>query len=110
MYPFSYNATEKGLDFETMNQCHKLQLNEDIENKEELLKKCGIYCECEDCSVMSQNKINNPYSSNYNPDIITMLILLQEIMDKYYVIDINKEKTLLFKLKTLNKEEKNDFI
>ena len=109
MYPFSYDATHKGfLEFETMNQCHKLQLNEEIENKEELLKKCGIHCECEDCSVMSQNKINNPYSSNYNPDIITMLILLQEIMDKYYVIDINEEKTLLFKLKTLSKEEKND--
>lgn len=108
-YPFSYDAIDKGiLDFETMNQCHKLQLNEEIDNRDKLFKTCGIHCECEDCSVMSQNKINNPYSSNYNPDIITMLILLQEIMDKYYVIDINQEKTLLFKLKTLSKEEKND--
>lgn len=108
MYPFSYDVIDNGfLDFETMNQCHKLQLNEVIDNKE-LLKICGIHCGCQDCSVMSQNKINNPYSSNYNPDIINMLILLQEIMDKYYVIDINEEKTLLFKLKTLSKEEKND--
>lgn len=108
-YPFSYDANDKGfLEFETMNQCHKLQLNEEIENKEELFKKCGIHCECEDCSVMSQNKIKNPYSPNYNPDIITMLILLQEIIDKYYVIDINREKTILFNLKNLSKEERND--
>ena len=37
-----------------------------------------------------------------------MLILLQEIIDKYYVIDINREKTILFNLKNLSKEERND--
>ena len=37
-----------------------------------------------------------------------MLILLQEIMDKYYVIDINREKSILFNLKTLSKEERNE--
>jgi hypothetical protein len=107
-YPFSYDAVDKGiLDFETMHECHKLQLNE-LTGNEDLFKKCGIHCDCQDCSVMSQYKINNPYSSNYNPDIITMLILLQEIMDKYYVIDINREKSILFNLKTLSKEERNE--
>ena len=108
-YPFSYNAIEKGfLNVEIMNECHKLQLNEKIDNKEELLKTCGIHCECEDCSVMTQNKINSKYSSNYNPDIMTMLILLQEIINKYYIIDINQEKSILFNLKTLSKEERNE--
>lgn len=108
-YPFSYDAIEKGFfNVEIMNECHKLQLNEKIDDKEELLKTCGIHCECEDCSVMSQNKINIKYSSNYNPDIMTMLILLQEIMNKYYIIDINQEKSILFNLNTLSKEERNE--